>query len=494
MPQSGEMSFGWINPDILRPYDPRKDPLLPPTGNITDEPTYCLKVNVFWWSHIESVLNRLMENDAWEGTLEEKEAAVQQIQALLKQTADINNNCGEGDMFELRKNPSDPCILQQSLDGGTTWTDVIDIGACIQAAGNSPPVFRVDPINPFILQQSTDGGETWALDNLDPRTQALRLDPINADNCARAEAMANGVIGLTQTIGQLSQWSADLLTISLAILAVLTTLLLAPTFAYKLIPAIVEWAKEMLISGAGWTEYFAALDTFPEQLGLVQAIYCALEPDGTLTDRGFEKLLSIYLPEWSQDPIFTKVYDGILNMIGKNVLQSMQTLPAGYNLASADCQSCACEDDMLFLFNPHTELLLGSAGTWELDKGYRATELAGDPALYTAYVRVPVSNADCNNTTIFVQLSWHRESIFDHASVNFRYQDIGGGNETSTTYYNNVNGGSPDNPFVFEWDNTDKELLEISFGVDTQTGGSNWIARVRYNTTNNFYPPDYWPD
>lgn len=66
----------------------------------------------------------------------------------------------------FRMNPENSCQMQQSVDGGTTWTTVLDTSVCmpeIPAFPTIPPMLRLrqHPDNPAILQQSLDGGSMW---------------------------------------------------------------------------------------------------------------------------------------------------------------------------------------------------------------------------------------------------------------------------------------------------------------------------------------------
>lgn len=60
----------------------------------------------------------------------------------------------------LRQNPENACQTQQSLDGGATWTVVIDTSVCQPVI---PPMIRLrqNPTQPQLLEQSLDSGATW---------------------------------------------------------------------------------------------------------------------------------------------------------------------------------------------------------------------------------------------------------------------------------------------------------------------------------------------
>lgn len=67
---------------------------------------------------------------------------------------------GEDDVYELRQNPSEPCQLEQSVDGGLTWTLAFDYRLCLFDEMLNPPEQRIDPVTGN-LQYSVDDGVTW---------------------------------------------------------------------------------------------------------------------------------------------------------------------------------------------------------------------------------------------------------------------------------------------------------------------------------------------
>lgn len=79
---------------------------------------------------------------------------------LLKvELCDFPTQGAENMPYELRQNPADPCEVQQSTDGGQTWTTAFRRDGCDEIA---PPygLIRTSPTNPAMLQQY-DGTE-WA--------------------------------------------------------------------------------------------------------------------------------------------------------------------------------------------------------------------------------------------------------------------------------------------------------------------------------------------
>lgn len=65
------------------PIDPRYSPVPIPTAGVFDSPTVVLCINAEWASHLDGLLGRLLHPNAWIGTEEEKEAAIQEVGKLL---------------------------------------------------------------------------------------------------------------------------------------------------------------------------------------------------------------------------------------------------------------------------------------------------------------------------------------------------------------------------------------------------------------------------
>jgi hypothetical protein len=112
-------------------YDPRPYAMPVPTTGIFDTPVVCVSINRTWIPHIVGVLNRLEWADAWDAeTHDEIANAIQQIRQLMLALA--TTTCEDSQMT-LRQNPSNPYLLEQSSNGGITWSIAYDY-ALISAA------------------------------------------------------------------------------------------------------------------------------------------------------------------------------------------------------------------------------------------------------------------------------------------------------------------------------------------------------------------------
>lgn len=111
-------------------YDSRL-PLPTETAGIFDSPTVSVCINEDWTKHLVSVLERLVWTDAWDDDYDLAENATNEVRKLiLLLTTGIGECTNIGDNL-LRQNPDDSCELQQSSDGGLTWSLAFDYSLCL---------------------------------------------------------------------------------------------------------------------------------------------------------------------------------------------------------------------------------------------------------------------------------------------------------------------------------------------------------------------------
>lgn len=118
----------WPPDMLISKFKPRTVPLVKPDAGIFDDPYGCARINFKWLSHVLGAVQVLLEDDAWEGDPDDIWEAQQEIEKFCNE---LGNPCGvlwEGTL--LRQNPDDFCQLEQSQDGGATWTLAFDYGLC----------------------------------------------------------------------------------------------------------------------------------------------------------------------------------------------------------------------------------------------------------------------------------------------------------------------------------------------------------------------------
>ena len=77
------MSYDWFYVEDLPTYDPRYFGAPVPSSGVFDQPTVQICLNKKWASHIGGILDRLVHDDAWIGTAEEKRFAIEETWRLI---------------------------------------------------------------------------------------------------------------------------------------------------------------------------------------------------------------------------------------------------------------------------------------------------------------------------------------------------------------------------------------------------------------------------
>ena len=98
--------------------------LTPPEVGIFDAPYKCYQVNDEWAKIIMGFVSWLATPSPWAGVLvDDDNEGIQGILQFLSQT-------GLCMTYELRQNEENPCLLEQSVDGGETWTTAFNYSLC----------------------------------------------------------------------------------------------------------------------------------------------------------------------------------------------------------------------------------------------------------------------------------------------------------------------------------------------------------------------------
>lgn len=63
--------------------DPRSTPAPIPAAGVFDDPTVTISINAVWAGHLDGLLGRLLQPDAWTGTDEDIDAAIQEVYKLM---------------------------------------------------------------------------------------------------------------------------------------------------------------------------------------------------------------------------------------------------------------------------------------------------------------------------------------------------------------------------------------------------------------------------
>lgn len=116
-------------PQLIKRYAPFI-PGIPAPATFHDEAPYiCLRLNEEWIPLILGALHVLVWEDLYSGSEAEKQHAAREAGNLLASVAQGNMDCA-GDEMILRQNTINPCLLEYSVDGGSTWQPAFDYSLC----------------------------------------------------------------------------------------------------------------------------------------------------------------------------------------------------------------------------------------------------------------------------------------------------------------------------------------------------------------------------
>lgn len=292
-----------------RPILSRDRPLPIPAIGICDAPAITICVNEEWSKHVIQALEILARNWAWEGTLEEQQNAVRQVEGLIR----AMEICG--------------CSGQVGVPNGTLLR-VADSGA---------------------VQQSTDDGVTWEdAPQFDPRLTSPLFPPLptGVSDTTRCAAAENIVTFMQHTITDASN--------ALEVGATITGLVLEAIVLFMSAGVLAAFATPILsaMTAAGGAALAAAFTTDVYDK-LRCCFYCSLNDSGELT--GLQPLLDCINADIS----------GLANVVSTLMVKAMYPnglVNAGRGGAgsgdSCDCDcSCATEEQ----YNATEDFWSGSA-------------------------------------------------------------------------------------------------------------------------------------
>lgn len=271
------------------PFDTRLTPLPIPSAGVFSSPTRTVCVNVEWAGHILGVLDRLAWEDAWTGTDEEIQAAIQGVYSLM--VAFSEGCCGDdvADITDWRLSATGE--VEVSRDGGATW-EVSPENDPRQTTALFPPL-------------PTGVSDTTRCAAADNATEAIHTIITNMSNALEVGAVIGGAL-----------LEGIVLYMSAGILAAFATPLIAG----------VTLAGGAALSAAFTTEVYDSLKC---------CLFCNFTTSGTLTNK--QALLDCI-----DDEIM-----GLANTVLHLVIEL--TFPNGLvnmgrtgSAAGDDCDDCDC--------------------------------------------------------------------------------------------------------------------------------------------------------
>lgn len=341
---------GFPIPEVINP-----EGRLCVTFSIPDDPIYRrvlrghLQSLAQWWTWEKSYL----PNDT-----RAKEVA-ELFRTLLYDTLRIDEDCGMP--FQLRQNPSDNCLLEQSLDGGLTWTTAFDYALC----KGEPAIYRVVDGQ---IEESTDGGETYhpLPPENDPRETAPLLPPLsgpdgNDKRCQAAKNAAGTVLDeLDKIAADAGNWS-NLSTLTAVVLSILILIGIIGTGG-ALTPLLLELAAVLLSVGQSGVQ--SIIDGLSTSEQFICDFYCNMQPDGSMTDADYVNLLTDLENHDLLDEF--GVVRRTLDLLGARGLTNAAR-STSHRFDTYDCLDCSCntcEEWYQYTFNFNSD-------AWEIGDFHR---------------------------------------------------------------------------------------------------------------------------
>lgn len=225
-------------------------------------------------------------------------------------------------MFDIRQDPTRPCIVQKRPDEGAAWVDAVNIQLC-------PPKIRV---NNGVIEWQDGDGDWHEVDTGDEREDGTAPIPYpsNPDGACLAAENITAVYqsALTEIRSGITA-SRDLVAIAAGISGIMTAfmpLALVTTIAFSLT------AAALAVGGAGLDDMLdtESLDNFK------CSVYCNIEPDGSITASDYTALRAS-MATWGAT-VELEIINIWLDAFGSVGLQRMA------KAGGITTGNCACED------------------------------------------------------------------------------------------------------------------------------------------------------
>lgn len=201
---------------------------------------------------------------------------------LIMRLITANTKCGDDDMpYLLRQNPFDPCLLEQSIDGGANWTLAFNYDLCFRHDAENPPLQQYESTYGG-LQTSYDGGQTW-VDTPDNRFKDPMTNNIHkfaVDPACMTSANVVEWMKLQLEIDD-TQLLIGVITAIIDLIAIILTGGVA-------IPLIVSLASSIIQLGI---EAFQAAMTQAEWDKFQTNLYCHASADGSWTLQAYYAIM-----------------------------------------------------------------------------------------------------------------------------------------------------------------------------------------------------------
>lgn len=347
-------------------------PEIPPVTEPDEAPLVCLPaINQYWLPYVMGALDQLRNPSSWIVADDDAMSATLYRVAKLKEMIGVGVACMA---YKIRFDP-DSCELQESTDGGSTWTEVegwTGFAACL------PPQTEFRLTDDCHLQESFDGGATWdTIDSWDTNfgncVQAampiIGLPPNPGDQapdalaCAIADYLANEIIlnSMSAAVTNI-QDDLTLLAFGLNLLDIIPEFVLVREGAEAF---SVIWT---IIQDGTISDYEDAIGDGTLWHGVKCAIYAAIVGDGYVTPGNFAGIVTnIDAISYTHSDVITAIHNYVSALGAEGMAQLSQV--AG--LGASECVTCGSDSYC------KRWLFTESDGGWTLDVSPQGTYTAG---------------------------------------------------------------------------------------------------------------------
>jgi hypothetical protein len=119
------------DPTALPDWTRHEIPAQPPAHDPDENPSRCYRINTDYIPFLIALCGYYAWPDAFTGDEAAQILASERFRELQVLLMQGNIDClGESTMYLLRQSPYDSCVLEQSIDGGTSWTTAFDYRLC----------------------------------------------------------------------------------------------------------------------------------------------------------------------------------------------------------------------------------------------------------------------------------------------------------------------------------------------------------------------------
>lgn len=373
-----------FTPEILRPYDPRHVPLVPPDTAVTDAPFVRVCINSKWVSHVDGILDRLLYRDAWLGTDTVIDNAINQVRVLLALLgAQPTEDC---DIMLQFRELEDGCGFEFSTDGGSTW-NAVNLTACVGEKGDKGDTG--DQGIQGIQGEKGDKGDPGDSGSCDgcQSNGAPQTNEVNDTGRKVACAVADGV----------SQWLFDTFSDQLDLISAYVS---AGVTGFKIVNKITDAFLQFTIVGDeaadAITEFVTgsvstgvatirAADTTDFREHVKCQLFCLLVPTDGDFGTSFDDVISPFVAgiTASETPIIAIPFTAFIRGIDISAWRTRAAINANNSGECDDCTDCP-EDEITIELNIVENIC--HEGTLS-----HTTRKVGERFTFT-----PASQADCS--------------------------------------------------------------------------------------------------